>query len=72
MDDFPDAQARAIQLDQQLLRDATAVSQDYVDLVSLATRQAMAGVEITLSTGQDGSLNTSDVKAFMKDVGNSQ
>ncbi|KAJ7702031.1 hypothetical protein B0H14DRAFT_3527381 [Mycena olivaceomarginata] len=52
MDDFPDAQARAIQLDQQLLRDATSVSQDYVDLTEVST--------------------SPDVKAFMKDVGNSQ
>jgi hypothetical protein len=32
----------------------------------------MAGVEITLSILPDGSFNMSDVKAFMKDVGNSQ
>ncbi|KAJ7884201.1 DUF1793-domain-containing protein [Mycena olivaceomarginata] len=72
MADFPAARARAIELDQKILKDAAAVSQDYADLVSLATRQAMAGIEITLSMLQDGSFNLSDVKAFMKDVGNSQ
>lgn len=72
MADFPAARARAIELDQKILKDAAAVSQDYADLVSLATRQAMAGIEITLSMLQDRSFNLSDVKAFMKDVGNSQ
>jgi hypothetical protein len=70
--DFPAARTRAIELDQKILNDAAAVSNDYGDLVSLATRQAMAGIEITLSTQADGNLNLSDVQAFMKDVGNSQ
>ncbi|KAJ7347212.1 hypothetical protein DFH08DRAFT_1001911 [Mycena albidolilacea] len=72
MADFPAARERAIALDQKILQDAAAVSPEYADLVSLATRQAMAGMEITLSTLPDGSFNMSDVKAFMKDVGNSQ
>ncbi|KAJ7779914.1 hypothetical protein B0H16DRAFT_1359620 [Mycena metata] len=72
VDDFPAARTRAIALDEQILRAATAVSQNYADLVSLATRQAMAGMDITLSTLPDGTWNFSDVKIFMKDVGNSQ
>ncbi|KAJ7662655.1 hypothetical protein DFH06DRAFT_1396782 [Mycena polygramma] len=72
MADFPAARTRALALDQKILQDALDVSQEYADLVSLATRQAMAGVEITLSKQQDGSWNSSDVQAFMKDVGNSQ
>ncbi|KAK7052731.1 hypothetical protein R3P38DRAFT_2763069 [Favolaschia claudopus] len=73
MADFPAARTRALALDQQILQDASAVSAQYADLVSLATRQAMAGIEITLSTLNNGSsFNLSDVKAFMKDVGNSQ
>ncbi|KAJ7875615.1 hypothetical protein B0H13DRAFT_1632648 [Mycena leptocephala] len=72
MSDFPAARARALALDQQILQDAVAVSQNYADLVSLGTRQAMAGVEITVPLMQGGSLNLSDVKAFMKDVGNSK
>ncbi|KAJ7911892.1 hypothetical protein B0H13DRAFT_1614136 [Mycena leptocephala] len=71
MVDFPAARTRAIAFDHKILQDAAAVSQDYVDLVSLGTRQAMAGIEITLTTLPDGSFNLSDVKAFMKDVGNS-
>ncbi|KAJ7775994.1 hypothetical protein DFH07DRAFT_951896 [Mycena maculata] len=71
--DFADARARAIALDEKILRDASsAVSDAYGDLVSLAARQAVAGVEITLSTTSAGEFNFSDVQAFMKDVGNSQ
>ncbi|KAJ7512010.1 hypothetical protein B0H11DRAFT_721093 [Mycena galericulata] len=73
VDDFPAARTRALAMDQQILQAAAKVSNDYGDLVSLATRQAMAGVEITLPTqAADGSWNLSDVQAFMKDVGNSQ
>ncbi|KAJ6467832.1 DUF1793-domain-containing protein [Mycena sanguinolenta] len=72
MVDFPAARTRALALDEKILQDARAVSQDYADLVSLGARQAMAGVEITLSMSQNGDFNFSDVKAFMKDVGNSQ
>ncbi|KAJ7091741.1 hypothetical protein C8R44DRAFT_719651 [Mycena epipterygia] len=72
MGDFPDAVSRAIALDQKILQDAGAVSQNYRDLISLATRQAMAGVEITVSVTAAGEWNTSDVQAFMKDVGNTQ
>ncbi|KAK6987445.1 hypothetical protein R3P38DRAFT_2574899 [Favolaschia claudopus] len=73
MTDFPAAQRRALALDQQILQDALTVSPQYADLVSLGTRQAMAGIEITLSTTDNGNrFNFSDVKAFMKDVGNSQ
>ncbi|KAJ7189656.1 hypothetical protein GGX14DRAFT_484556 [Mycena pura] len=70
--DFPAARDRALALDQQILQDAGAVSQNYADLVSLATRQTMAGVELTVSTNSTGGWDTSDVMAFMKDVGNSQ
>ncbi|KAJ7805078.1 hypothetical protein B0H14DRAFT_2383242, partial [Mycena olivaceomarginata] len=58
--------------DQKVLQDAVAISPDYADLVLLGTRQAMAGLEITLSMLPDGSFNMSGVKAFMNDVGNSQ
>ncbi|KAF7335620.1 hypothetical protein MVEN_02216900 [Mycena venus] len=68
--DFPSARLRALALDKQILQDARAVSQDYADLVSLAARQAMAGIEITVAA-ENGGYNTSDVLAFMKDVGNS-
>ncbi|KAJ7790494.1 hypothetical protein B0H13DRAFT_1936225 [Mycena leptocephala] len=71
MGQFPKAVARATKLDREILQHAGAVSRNYMDLVSLATRQAMAGVEITVSATH-GEWDVSDVQAFMKDVGNTQ
>ncbi|KAF8180898.1 hypothetical protein K438DRAFT_1768092 [Mycena galopus ATCC 62051] len=71
MVDFTAAQTRAITLDQKILGDAANISPDYVDLVSLGTRQAMAGMEITVPMLPNGTFDLSGVKAFMKDVGNS-
>ncbi|KAJ7616952.1 hypothetical protein DFH06DRAFT_1483612 [Mycena polygramma] len=64
MNDFPAARTRALVLDQKILQEASAVSQEYADLVSLAARQAMAGVEITLSQLNNGSLRTSPTKSL--------
>ena len=63
--DFPNALQRAIALDSRILADASAVSSNYTDLVSLAARQAMAGVELTV--GPSGS--DADVQMFMQDTG---
>ena len=46
------------------MSDATSISAAYSDLVSLATRQAMGGMELTV--GQDGS--SSDVKLFLQNT----
>ncbi|KAF7304072.1 hypothetical protein MIND_00638700 [Mycena indigotica] len=72
--DFPSAKSRAIALDQKILSDAGAVSTEYGDIISLGLRQALAGIEITVSNNLNGmgGFNTSDVLAFMKDVGNTQ
>ncbi|KAJ7052887.1 hypothetical protein C8F01DRAFT_1169192 [Mycena amicta] len=67
--DFPAALKRANALDAQILHDALAVSPQYADLVSLATRQALAGVEITIPAANGSS---SSVLSFTKDVGSSQ
>ncbi|KAI0058455.1 hypothetical protein BV25DRAFT_1902161 [Artomyces pyxidatus] len=67
--DFPDAVARAGQLDTKITGDAANVSSDYADLVSLAARQAYGGTELTIAKGSDGSFNTSDVMMFMKNIG---
>lgn len=70
--DYPAANERASALDNIILQNATAISSQYADLVSLAARQAFAGTEISVSTGSDGNPNASDVKIFMKDIGNSR
>ncbi|KAI0353838.1 DUF1793-domain-containing protein [Trametes cingulata] len=68
---FSKAQERALALDQAIMADASKVSAHYVDLVSLAARQTMASLDITVSTGSDGKPNASDVRIFMKDIGSS-
>lgn len=72
MGDSSNALQRAIALDDQIISAANTISSDYTDLISLAARQAMAGMEITVGTGTDGQLNSSDIQFFMKDIGNSQ
>lgn len=70
--DFQNAVSRASNLDDAILQNATAISPQYADLVSLAARQTFGGVEFSVSNGSDGKWNMSDVKIFMKDVGNSR
>ncbi|KAF7790198.1 hypothetical protein EIP86_001150 [Pleurotus ostreatoroseus] len=69
--DYPNAYNRAIALDQKLTTAAARISNHYVDLVSLAARQAMAGTELTVSQGTSdpSQWNLSDIKMFMKNVG---
>ena len=63
---------RAVALDKKIMDAAAAVSSAYTDIVSLATRQTLGALDITVSNGSDGKTNASDVKIFMKDVGTSQ
>ena len=72
LSDYADAQSRANALDARILGVASNTSDTYSNFVSLATRQAMGGTELTIAKGSDGNWNTSDVKMFMKDVGNSK
>lgn len=51
------------------MNDARYVSTDYPDLLSLVSRQAMSAIEITVLKNVDGSFNSSDIMAFMKDMG---
>ena len=68
LQDYLAALQRALALDAQIIGNATSLSPHYGDLVSLAARQAMAGVEVTIGRDSDsGSFNFSDVKMFMKD-----
>ncbi|KAJ3763359.1 hypothetical protein EV360DRAFT_33746 [Lentinula raphanica] len=72
MNDSANALPRSKKLDQQIVQDAKAISANYADLVSLASRQVMASIEFTVGTDASGKPNASDVLFFMKDVGNSQ
>ncbi len=69
LNDFNNALSASEQLDTQILADAQNVSSNYGDLLSLVARQAMSAIEITISKNTDGSLNSSDIMAFMKDMG---
>ncbi|KAF8516355.1 hypothetical protein JB92DRAFT_3114212 [Gautieria morchelliformis] len=69
--DFPRAASAANSFDSNIRNAAVAVSSDYADLVDLATRQAFGMVEITVGKDAIGNWNTSDVQAFMADIGGS-
>ncbi|KIK51931.1 hypothetical protein GYMLUDRAFT_265647 [Collybiopsis luxurians FD-317 M1] len=72
MNNASDALNRAIALDEKITSDASNISSEYVDLVSLASRQVMAGMEITVGKDSNQQVNESDILIFMKDIGNSQ
>ncbi|KIK53996.1 hypothetical protein GYMLUDRAFT_178075 [Collybiopsis luxurians FD-317 M1] len=67
-----DARQRALKLDTKIISDSSKISPDYTGLVSLASRQVMAGLDITIGLDSNGQVNTSDILIFMKDIGNSQ
>ncbi|KAI0088041.1 hypothetical protein BDY19DRAFT_1057674 [Irpex rosettiformis] len=62
--DTSNAFDRSSRLDASILQNAAKVSSNYADLVSVAARQAMAGIETTVSPS-----NASDIMMFMKDIG---
>ncbi|KAI0829799.1 hypothetical protein BC628DRAFT_1314099 [Trametes gibbosa] len=69
---FPDAQRKAIALDDAIIGNASAISTWYADLVSLATRSTMGSLDITVSTGTDERPNASDTRIFMKDIASTE
>lgn len=66
LEDYPNALARANELDAQVNGDASRISADYASIVALSIRQALGAMEITVSKNSDGSWNTGDVLVFMK------
>ena len=70
--DFSAASDRAQSLDEEIIGDAGKISSNYVDLVSLAARQVMGSMDITvLESDPGGGVDGSDVKIFVKDIGGS-
>ncbi|KAF6758844.1 glutaminase [Ephemerocybe angulata] len=68
--DFPEARARAQRLDEKLKQEGSFVSDEYADLVALSLRQTLGAIEITLPRFDAKSgWNTSDVQAYMRDMG---
>lgn len=66
MGDYSSALVAANAFDQQVRTDASKISSEYADLVSLAIRQGLASMEITVSQNADGSFNATDILVFMK------
>ncbi|KAJ8076123.1 hypothetical protein PM082_022108 [Marasmius tenuissimus] len=62
--DADNAKARASRLDKRIQADARKISSPYNDVVSLATRQTLAGVEMVAGP-------SNSIFMFMKDVGGS-
>ncbi|KAL0061631.1 hypothetical protein AAF712_011548 [Marasmius tenuissimus] len=62
--DADNAKARAFKLDERIQTDARKISSPYNDVVSLATRQTLAGVETVVGP-------SNSIFMFMKDVGGS-
>ncbi|KAI0049479.1 DUF1793-domain-containing protein [Auriscalpium vulgare] len=69
LNDFPNAQTRAAQLDSKIMGDGASISSNYSDLLALSARQAYGATELTVGQNADGSPNPSDVMMFMKNIG---
>jgi hypothetical protein len=66
LDDFNEAQGESIALDSiTAIRSKRSSGQKYSDIVTLSTRQAYAGIDLTIP---HDSLDTSDVLAFVKEL----
>ncbi|KAI0267487.1 hypothetical protein BC834DRAFT_822335, partial [Gloeopeniophorella convolvens] len=69
LDDFTNATSRAQNLDSKIQHDATSISPQYWDLLSIASAQVYGSTQLTIGTDSKGNFNTSDVMMFMKNVG---
>lgn len=66
LDDYPNAFLESMKLDQELVTSSAAsAGPKYADILALSTRQAFGGIDLTIPRG---SLNTSDVLAFIKEL----
>ncbi|KAJ5604393.1 hypothetical protein N7510_009547 [Penicillium lagena] len=66
MDDYADALLESVKLDQELASSATAAAgPKYADIVTLSTRQAYGGIDVTIPAD---SLDTNEVLAFIKEL----
>ena len=71
--DYAGAYSRAVALDQKIMSAAAKISPQYSDIVSLAMRQTMGALDITVGTDSGTvTLLPGDVKIFMKDLGSSR
>ncbi|KAJ3567658.1 hypothetical protein NP233_g6220 [Leucocoprinus birnbaumii] len=71
LNDFDNALNRSLVFENSVMSPASAISTEYADILCLVTRQVFGSLDITLSRTADGSVNSSDVRVFMKDMGSS-
>ncbi|KAI0267463.1 hypothetical protein BC834DRAFT_842651 [Gloeopeniophorella convolvens] len=66
-----DGDDKSLTLDSKIQRDATSISPQYWDLVSIASAQVYGSTQLTVGTDPNSKskYNTSDVMMFMKNVG---
>jgi hypothetical protein len=69
LNDYSNASSRAQQLDNEMLQNATSVSDGLGDLISLAIAELYGSMQLTIGTDTQGNLNKSDVMMFMKNIG---
>lgn len=69
IDDFDNALSAAIAMDAKVIADGQKYSQNYANLLTLTLRQAMGAIDITLVKEVDGNWNSTNIKAFMKNMG---
>ncbi|PCH43524.1 hypothetical protein WOLCODRAFT_164515 [Wolfiporia cocos MD-104 SS10] len=69
--DYGDALSRAVAFDNTIQQAAASYSSEYSSVVSFAARQVFGALDITLpQPSSGGTWDTSDVKIFMKNIGN--
>ncbi|KAF8995301.1 hypothetical protein BDQ17DRAFT_1430456 [Cyathus striatus] len=68
---FDDVRSKAIEFDNKVLADGGAISSKYNDLISFSLRMTFAAMDITIPRFSNETVNTSDLKIFMKDIGSS-
>ncbi|CAG7953379.1 unnamed protein product [Penicillium olsonii] len=66
LDDYANALLESLKLDQELTTSsAAAAGSKYADILALSTRQVYGGIDLTIP---NGSLDTDDVLAFIKEL----
>ena len=72
LSDYDNAKSRADDLDNKISNATDKRSDIYKNIVALSARQTMAGTELVIGKGSKGQYNVSDIRMFMKDVGDSR
>ena len=70
INDYNNATQSASNLDTKVQSDASAISSNYANLAALSLRQVLASTDITIKKSSDNEWDLTDVKIFMKNIGN--